>query len=464
MIPKYAPNLDELFGSAKRADDARVILQYLFRMRMLLKKNKNIAPEISRDAGWCPVNSRNLFKLLSNRYKDIMSTLEENGIIEAYVSPVTGKKTYAPGVYTMKYRVLFGPRNEAGQAKYRVEKITTHRLIKRVVNFYRRDYDRQVEELLNKAPWFDKNISFMDSLVIDERAIQDVSNMENSEQLLATIDEFNNETSRFISKDQFAGRIHSYCSSLPKELRQFLRVQNSNDQLLLIDVKSAQPFLLGALFLHPKLIRFIPEFEPIIHKITDHSSAVDVRLFFEDCANGSFYSKWVDALGVPKSEAKELLFRHLLYCSASNQHKDEKVKSKRLQVRMLFESMYPTVFKILTTLKRTRSKTLPFVAELTKRGNRPGRMYVTPNMMAQKLEVAILLNLITLTCVSQGVYSVTIHDAWIIRKTDLETFMQVFKESFRQLGIKPPQLEIEEIGLWNNNMELLNSERDEATD
>ena len=464
MIPRNAPDLDAVFGSTVIADEARLILQYIFRVRIMLKTNQNFAPGLSREAGWCPVTARNLFNLIGNRYKSIIDKLIEIQVLELYVNPISGKKSYATGSFSMKYRVLFGDQILTGQPKYRVEKITTPRLIKKVVEFYKRSYNRQLEIFFNEVPWFAPNIEFLDSLKISESAFDKVAELDESDFMLGIIDGFNNGTSRFISNDHFAGRIHSYVSSLSKQLRPFLYLEGYGKSLVLVDVKSAQPFLLAALFQYPNLIKLIPQFEPIIDKIKSYKGKPDLRLFFEDCATGKFYTKWMTILNMDKDTAKKALFRHVLYSSASNQHKDLHMKEERMRVRRAFESLYPNVHALLTTLKRTRRKTLPFVYDLTKRGKKEGRMYVTPNMMAQRLEVAILLNIITKTCVAQDIFTATIHDAWIMKKSDLESFQYIFEECFAQLGIKAPQLEIEEFESWNNNMELLNSGDDEATD
>ncbi len=274
-----------------------------------------------------------------------------------------------------------------------------------------------------------------------------------ADNLIGTIDMFNSKVGRFISQDDFAGRIHHHLGVLDKELRPYLRIESSNEAFWIVDVKSCQPYLLAALLYHPRLIELIPEFRPVLHKIKKLHDRPDVRLFFEDCASGTFYSKWIEVTKLAKEKAKKKLFRHVFYSSASNQHRDSKVRLERLRFRNLFEFMYRSVYTILTALKRTQSTTLPFVKEVTSRNGDRGRMYVTPNMMAQRLETSILLNRITKRCNIEGVITATIHDAWILRESDLGKFSQIFNQVFEDLNISPPQLSYEQFNICDNNIE-----------
>lgn len=453
MIPRNAPDLDTLFGSTKHADEARLILQYMFRVRIMLKSNEHYAPGISRESGWCPIRAKNLKAMLSNRYKPVLDRLIEVGVIELEKNAITGRKNYAPGIYTMKYRVVLGLISDKLGRKYRIEQIETPRLIAKILWFYRRIYRNQQEQFLTDAGWYSANLKFIDSIEL----IIESTELLGSDQLLGTAIQFNDGTGRFISQDDFAGRIHSHLCTLPKILRSYIKLKDDSDTLVIADVKSAQPYLISAILYRPKLIELIPEFMPILDRIKPFSDKPDVRMFYEDCASGSFYTKWMDATGLDKQSAKTSLFRHVFYSAASNHHADENVRSERIRIRFAFETLYPNVYCALTILKRTRKETLPFVYELTKRGKKEGRMYVTPNMIAQRLEVGVFIKLITKTCTDNDVITGTIHDAWIMKKSDLDSFLFIFKETFNQLGVKAPQLAIDELGLCNNNIELLHS-------
>lgn len=458
MIPKNAPDLDEAFGSPKQGDKARLILQHMFKIRLMLKQNKNFAPGINKEMGWCPVSSKSLKSMLGDEYKAILDKLMELKIIEVQTNPVTGKKNYAPKLYSLKYRVLLGVGIPNDPRKYRVEKITDPKIAMKIRYFYRKQYRNQIQELQETSEWYLPNLKFIDDLYLDE-AVFDFASTQGakSDYLIGVSNEFNNGTGKFVVKDKFAGRIHTHICALPKILRPFLRHYLVKGPLLIADVKSAQPFLLSALFYKPELIHLIPEFAPVLDKLLEGCSKPDIRMFYEACSSATFYPNWMELIQLEKDEAKKKLFQHVLYSSASNQHKDQNVKEERLRTRFAFKSMYPNVYATLNALKQTRQKTLPFVFELTKKGKKRGRMFVTPNMMAQRIEVAILLNRISKQCCVEGMDHCTIHDAWIFKKSDQDKFTEIFSDSFKNLGIKAPKLAIEELKARHNNIELLNS-------
>lgn len=459
MIPKNAPDLNEAFGSVRKADEARLILQHLFKIRLMLKQHKNLAPGISRESGWCPVKSKTLRSMLGDGYKKVLDQLIALGVIELQMNPITGRKNYAPKLYSLKYRVLLGVGIPNDPRKYRVEHITDPHVVKKITYFYQTQYKNQVKEFKEKAPWYLPNLNFMEGLYFDD-AVLDYASLqgEKADYYLGVINEFNNGTGRYVVADDFSGRIHSWVGGVPKLLRPYLRHKNFEEPLLISDVKGAQPFLISVLLYLPQLIhQLIPEFSPIIDKLTPFQSKPDVRLFYEDCASGSFYTKWMEVTGLQRYEAKISLFKHVFYSSASNHNKDISVREERLKVRQAFSTMYPNVYLALTSLKRVRRKVLPFVNEITKKRKKEGRMYVVPNMMAQRCEVEILLNLITKKCNEEGILCCTIHDAWILKESDIPKFNIVFADIFQKLGIKAPQLATELLKERHNSIAHLKS-------
>lgn len=449
MIPVGTPDLDSLFPNPRWADEARALYHHLFRIKQIMRTNENFAPGIDRESGYVPVLAEELKKGLSmsNRYNIIRDLLKELGAIEI-------RRKYMPGIYSMKYRVKFRGLKNKGERKYRVETITHPTVVKNMQAFYSRNYEEKRHQFLRDCPWYQPNLEFIESMYLDEAAIDHaMKQSDRSDHLLGAIGMFNSNVGRFISQDDFAGRIHHHLGVLDKELRPYLRIDSTNEAFWIVDVKSCQPYLLAALLYHPRLIELIPEFQPVLDKITDLHDRPDVRLFFEDCASGTFYDKWIEVTKLAKEEAKKKLFRHIFFSSASNQHRDSKVRLERLRFRNLFEVMYRSVYAILTALKRTQSTTLPFVKEVTSRNGDRGRMYVTPNMMAQRLETSILLNRITKRCNNEGVITATIHDAWILRESDLGKFSQIFNQVFEDLNISPPQLSYERFNTCDNNIE-----------
>jgi hypothetical protein len=192
-----------------------------------------------------------------------------------------------------------------------------------------------------------------------------------------------------------------------------------------------------------EISELIPEFNPILHKLTKRQHDASTRLFLHDCLQGNLYEKLMEVTGIKdRDRIKRHLFRHLLFSSASNQHKDMKVKRQRMHFRQAFRLLYGSVYDTITRIKRTQSRSLPVVRQIVSRRGKTS-MYRGLNMMAQRLESAILLDRVTKRLNAAGVISVTIHDAWILKKKDQEAFQQILIEVFTELGLQPPKLNVE---------------------
>ena len=456
MIPINAPALETIFKNSREKDKALVILQHLFFTWRMMKTNKNFAPQIERSSGWVPVLAENLKRLVHN-YSEIIQILIHHNIIE-YKKNDRGGKNYYPGKLTMLYRVKFGSKiTNPEQQRYRQEKITHPFIIGKVKEYYEKDYEHQRSIFLAQVPWFSGNLKFMDQLIIDV-SLEELlfRNPDKFYYLWGVQQQFNDKLNRHISRDDFAGRIYSELTSLPKDLRPYLKLKNSNATLVLVDFKSSQPYFLGSLFNHIALLKLIPNFYPIAYKIKKYSSAPDIRLFLEDCINGHFYQRIMDVSGMTKDEVKQALFQHIFYCSASNQHKIQAVKEERLRFRNLFMSIYPSVYKLLVDLKRTQKQTLPIVYEISKRKKEKGKMYITTNLIATLLEVIFVINKIAKRLSDEGVPVGLIHDAFIFRKEDLDKFDQIFNEAFQEFNIRSPKLDIQELKGGDNIIEPKN--------
>lgn len=446
MVPIDAPALETIFKNSREKDKALVILQHLFFTWRIMKAHKNFAPQIERSSGWVPVLAENLKKLVHN-YSEIIQILIRHNIIE-FKRNDKGGKNYYPGKLTMLYRVKFGSRiTNPEQQRYRQEHIRHPFIINKVKEYYEKDYKNQRSLFLAQNPWFSGNLKFMDQLIIDVSPEElQKYNPDNFYFLWGVQQQFNDKLNRHISIDSFAGRIYSELTSLPKGLRPYLRLKNESSELMIVDIKSSQPYFIGTLFLHyNELLPLIPQFYPIAHKIKKHTNKPDVRIFLEDCINGYFYQRIMDASGLTKDEVKQAMFQHIFYSSASNQHRIQAVKEERLKFRNLFMSIYPSVYKLLVALKRTQKQTLPFVYEISKRKKGKGKMYITTNLIATLLEVIFVINKIAKRLSDDGVPVCLIHDAFIFRKQDLDKFDQIFNEAFHEFKIRPPKLDIQEL-------------------
>ena len=85
-------------------------------------------------------------------------------------------------------------------------------------------------------------------------------------------------------------------------------------------------------------------------------------------------------------------------------------------------------------------------------------MYATPNMIAQRLEVAIFLNMITKRLNEAGVITVTIHDAWILKKKDHKKFDRVLESVCADMSIQVPMVHVEALNCGTYNIDHSNTE------
>lgn len=452
MVPVCAPDLEELFGSSRKADVVRTFFFYLHGRWMMMLSNENFAPGVDRKSGWRPVIGHDLQLLMGNDYKRYIDTLMSIGVLERNDKP-DGKKSYVVGELSMLYRIQFGTHVGAKDRKYREEYITDHRCIGRISRFFHDDYRKQRLRFLRYHRWFTPNLRFIDKLYLSDDAVQyALSKGKDADKLLGQIEQFNLGMGRFIKQDDFAGRIHHHVAVLNKNLRPFLKVRGSDEPLVIADVNCAQPYLLSALLYH-KLIELLPEFDAASRTISLYQSEPDTRLFFEHCAKGEFYPRWIKITGKKKKVAKGELFRDVFYSAADNHHKDYHAREVRMKNRLLFQSMYPSVMDALTDLKRISKEDLPLVYRLTKRKGKRGRMYAVVAMLAQRLESKIFLDRITKRLAAKHIPVATIHDAWIMTKKDQEAFQKVFDSVFQELGITPPTLEIDELKPEDNSIE-----------
>jgi len=446
MIPLGCPPLESLYPKPIDQDKARAILQHLFYIRLGLKNDSDFAPQLDRSLGWCPVSSASLQKITRD-YRKILLVLMQHGVVEEHLN-TQGNASYHVGKYTKLYRTNCKP--VPGRAKgqrYRVEHIKNPLRIGAIERYYLNErYDRMREALLETTPWYEMNLDFIERLEVyaNEDELKRIS-PEDFSDTIGVMHQFNDGICRYLTRDDFAGRIHTHFSNLLGSLRPFLRIREEDSPLIMNDVTNCQPYFLSTVFRHPELIEMlIPEFTVLIPIIKVYSGLVDVKLFHHDCVHGTLYSRIAETSGMTRDEAKSGMFEHLLFCRPQNRLKGEK-KEVRERFQRSFRSLYPNVFKLLWTLKQQNRKTLPFIASLSSGPKEKGRMFVLPNLLAQRLEVALLLNRVTYECSRAGIETATIHDAWVLRKKDQVAFMELFDSAFKQLGITPPTVKTLEL-------------------
>ena len=436
MVPKHIPTLEDIFESTRDADKGRVILQYLFTVRQRMQENPKKYPRIKRETRWCPAASENL-KGLVHDYKRIIQVLKDNGIIE-YLENEQGKASYQEDEVPIQYRVIF-PKHilKAGAKKYRWERIETNSVIKSVGNYYSKRYDRHRKKVLKRTPWLAPSIDFIDELYLElpDNPFAEIEGYTEKTDKQAM--DFINGRAKFLAQDYYGGRFYSQITSLPKILRPYLR-HSYGDRLAILDIKACQPYLLSALFHKPRLLELIPEFLDLYPRIAKHANTASTRLFYKHCSTGEFYQTLMDASGMKKEELKDKLFGHVFFASLYKYLNKPEIGLERWWSQRLFWSIYTDPFKTLLALKHTKRADIPKVDAFTLNEGREYHLYNTPNLMAARLEVEIVLNKITQTCLKHGLKLTTIHDAWLISESDKLNVLDIYNSAFSELGVNPP--------------------------
>jgi len=454
MIPSALPDLCPLFPDHVTRDRVYAILQLLFLVRRGMLENENYAPGVDRKSRYCPLHSTSMLKEIGGEhYRKIIDKMLEHQIIEIRLNE-NGGEAFLSKKLTKLYRIHPKLRVKGSNGKrYRHQHITHPDVIRAVKRLYDKRFDRQLETVEKKGKLYADIIRYGESFVLDiTRLEHDMQNGQLDEKLLERAYRLNEKLSRWCCVDEYGGRLHSHLSNLPKELRKYLVLRDKPDTpLVMLDLKSSQPYFLSLLFYKPELLNLVPEFLPIKHLLDKKCHESNLLTFYHDCCNGIFYKKCFVLLGDGKQEdeefteeekkvLKEKLFAHVFYGSNGNYHKDEKKREERHHVETQFKMLYPVVYDNLVTLKRTRKEKLPFLHSYYRSRKRATKMYSTPNCLAQKIESKILLDIIAATLFNLNIPVFSIHDAFILESTHLNTLKEVFDQVFMErLHVNPPK-------------------------
>lgn len=459
MVPVGLPNIDKLFPDKVTADRVRVILQLLFFVRMRMRRNLNFAGGVDRETGYCPISARVLKTVAGNGYRKIIDRMIELKIIQIRENIDTGHEVYMPYQWSKLYRIHPKQKLKTFNGRsYRREKVTHPDVINAVKRHYDRNYSEQLKAVKSKGKVYTDIVRYSNCLSLDIIRLEDdikTGALKDDSGLLVQAITIEDRLSRWCHIDEFGRRLHTHLGNMPKELRPYLVLDKEPEtSLIMVDLKSSQPYFLSLLFYKPELLNLIPEFEQVSAILEANRSQPDIRIFYEDCAAGDFYDKCFMMLSENKNQPKEMsekkkkelkikLFQHIFYSATGNYHKDEALREERQKVVSRFKLVYPTVFENLIALKRIRRKVLPFVYDLTSKGKKSGKMYATPNCMAQRIESRFILDHIATILFKMGVPVFTIHDAFILEERHSELLMQVIEQTFtKQLNVKPPKVHI----------------------
>jgi hypothetical protein len=152
------------------------------------------------------------------------------------------------------------------------------------------------------------------------------------------LDRLINGERRFKVCDQ--GRVHTNVANLPRQYRQFLRVNGR--ELVSCDISTSQPLLLGVLLRKSRAdggregehTRTLPE------AVFNPSSNSSLNVFLADCLNGTVYDRIVSATGYSRDDVKSM-FLAVIYG-----HPDH----MNTKVGLAIRDLYPDVFNAVVEL------------------------------------------------------------------------------------------------------------------
>ena len=424
-------DLENLFPDERDRSKAQAILQHIFIKRIQIKRSDQ-RYGFDKDEGWCPIESKNLGKI-ARKYKPILNVLLD----------AEGNPSYHAGKYTKLYRLKFKGLKANAKKKFEIQRITHPERVAAIKRYYFQRYDRKKEQLLDQCPWYKRNLDFIESLwidVSDEELI--ATHPEKADYLIEAKNNWNDSINTHVKRDGTHFRVHTHLSNLSGDLRKHLKVRGDDRKLVYLDVANSHSAFLSMVLKAPeKTLPLVSEFLPLMHKITAHNQANDIDLFHYDCVRtGQVYERVGKATGLERDDAKKKMLEHVQYCRPRN-YKTGQEWLERERFQMQFRLIYPTVFTLLWKLKYTRRTELPLMGRLRNRQGKQVLMFNVPNILLGRLESRCLLDhVVRYAPMAVG----SVHDGFLMPQECEEPFRLHFDQSFRNLGLEPPQLVNEE--------------------
>ncbi|MGE0568068.1 MAG: hypothetical protein AB7O73_08970, partial [Bacteroidia bacterium] len=183
-----------------------------------------------------------------------------------------------------------------------------------------------------------------------------------------------------------------------------------------------------------EILNLRSELRPLIPFIKSIHNNGALRLFMNDCVTGVIYDRLAHAGGMKRHELKDLLYKHVLYSSPYKYRNNPELGSERLHMRHLFATFYPDALNFLDALKRCSLKIIPDI------DTSHMKRYTLPNLMAQRIESEILLDIITKKILESKISCCTIHDSWLIKFDDAIELNEIFEKTFAALDLANPRI------------------------
>jgi hypothetical protein len=240
----------------------------------------------------------------------------------------------------------------------------------------------------------------------------------------------------YMTVDKTSGRYHSNLTSLPKELRQFVRIYGK--RLSNVDVKNCHPYLSTLLLTNPgKVAEFTknPNFSMLLTTL-QVSQTEDVKRYVSLVVKGELYEYLISEF-----ESRGYKFKGVNF-----DEKREEVKKKLLQIlydknirnpncRRIFAELFPEVHKVFSIVRGDEKSRDKF------------HNYKRFAILLQRIESYLILNKVLgkINKEHPDVIAVTVHDS-IMTDTDtdhIEIVQQIMWNELEKFVGFAPKLKVE---------------------
>lgn len=223
--------------------------------------------------------------------------------------------------------------------------------------------------------------------------------------------------------DDFGLRFHSQLTTLKKEDRWLLKLSDYDGDLYEIDIVSSQPFLLSQLTVN-HLFKIIPKKEAtqLSKHIEKLRATNDFKKFAQAINTNDIYKNWGDEVGISDRGQMKKLFFSTIYGTGFN----------RSELTKKFGNRFPKMMQCFKEIKSIRLAVNP-----------SKKKHSNLSLLMQRFESYLCLEKVIDKAVEFGISDiVTIHDSWIVKKSDVKMMRFAVQQAFIEENIALPKLRI----------------------
>jgi len=248
---------------------------------------------------------------------------------------------------------------------------------------------------------------------------------------LTSLEHLKDKRFRYLNRNKTNSRLDTNVTNLKSEIRQFFI-----GDFVSIDLKNSQPFLLGALLNHLNFHKgtlcwlfsdevLIKTFGLkaiqrilLVHQNQEKADLVNLSSYTESVNKGQLYDDFIHQFNgdITRKKVKEIMFQVLF--SRNEYYQGFKKITPFKREKAIFSKVYPTVYEIITQLKKKDHRNLP--------------------IFLQRVESYLFIDCITKELVKNGILPITIHDSVLIQRKDTAIALSIIQNVFdREIGIIP---------------------------